>query len=78
MCRNSLGKAPSTWKTYLIEVPETREWVDEDGIRTVESYKYNEDGQLIKTTRRIRDIKTIKRIPMRVYERVSLVSLYFS
>ena len=56
-----------------LEVPETREWVDEDGIRTVESYKYNEDGQLIKTTRRIRDIKTIKRIPMRVYERMNIV-----
>lgn len=61
-----------------IELPPTKEWIDENGIKTVESYRYTLENQLIKTTRRSRVMKITKSVPRRVYERVSLLSCIFN
>ena len=61
-----------------IEPPPTKEWIDENGIKTVESYRYNMDDQLIKTTRRSRVMKITKSVPRRVYERVPPLSCIFN
>ena len=65
-------------KANAIEPPPTKEWIDENGIKTVESYRYNSEHQLIKTTKRSRVVKTIKSVPRRVYDRVALFSCIFS
>lgn len=61
----------------MIEPPPTEEWVDENGIKTIESYKWNSDHQLIKTTKRVKVVKTVKYVRRRVAERVFFIYLLF-